>query len=78
MFYLFAAILDEQLCWLLFVVGLNSVIRLYYYIKVVKAMFLTSPDEGADTSPLKLHWLQNMVMAMLAISTLALGWSCFL
>ncbi len=72
-FYLFAAAMDKSLFWLVIVAGLNSVVGLYYYFKVVKAMFLTSPEEGADTSALKLHWLQYVVLAVLAIPTLVLG-----
>jgi NADH-quinone oxidoreductase subunit N len=72
-FYLFAAAMDKQLYWLVVVAGVNSVIGLYYYFKVVKAMFLMTPAEGADMSPLKLHWLQYVVMAALAIPTLGLG-----
>ena len=53
--------------------ALNSVVGLYYYFKVVKAMFLMTPEEGADTSPIHLHWLQYVVLAVLAIPTLALG-----
>ena len=75
-FYLFAAVMDRQWFWLVIVAGLNSVVGLYYYFRVVKAMFLTSPAEGADTSPLKLHWLQYTVLAALAIPTLALGLYC--
>jgi NADH-quinone oxidoreductase subunit N len=72
-FYLFTAAMDKSLFWLVIVAGLNSVVGLYYYFKVVKAMFLMSPEEGADTSPLKLHWLQYVVLAVLAIPTLVLG-----
>ena len=72
-FYLFAAALDQELYWLVIVAGLNSVVGLYYYFKVVKAIFLTSPAEGADASPIKLHWLQYVVLAALAIPTLGLG-----
>jgi NADH-quinone oxidoreductase subunit N len=72
-FYLFAAVLDKEWFWLAIVAALNSVVGLYYYFKVVKALFFTKPAEGADTSPLKLHWLQYTVMAALAIPTLALG-----
>ncbi len=72
-FYLFAAVLDKEWFWLAIVAGLNSVVGLYYYFKVVKALFLTRPAEGADTSPLKLHWLQYTVLAALAIPTVALG-----
>jgi len=72
-FYLFTAVMDKQWFWLVIVAGLNSVVSLYYYFKVVKAMFLTSPAEGADMSPLKLHWLQYTLLAVLAIPTLGLG-----
>jgi NADH-quinone oxidoreductase subunit N len=72
-FYLFTAVLDKQWFWLAIVAALNSVVSLYYYFKVVRALFLTSPAEGADMSPLKLHWLQYVVLAALAVPTLALG-----
>jgi NADH-quinone oxidoreductase subunit N len=71
--YLFIAVLDKQWFWLAIIAAINSVVSLYYYFKVVKAMFLTRPAEGADMSPLKLHWLQYAVLAVLAIPTLALG-----
>jgi len=66
-------VLDKEWFWLAIVAALNSVVGLYYYFKVVKSMFFTTPAEGADTSPLKLHWLQYTVLAVLAIPTLALG-----
>ena len=72
-FYLFAAAIDKSLFWLVIVAALNSVVGLYYYFKVVKAMFLMTPEEGADTSAIHLHWLQYVVLAVLAIPTLALG-----
>ena len=71
--FLFTAALDKELFWLVIVAGLNSVVGLYYYFKVVKAMFLTAPAEGADKTPLKFHWLQYVVLASLAIPTLGLG-----
>jgi NADH-quinone oxidoreductase subunit N len=66
-------VLDAQWFWLAIAAALNSVVSLYYYFKVVRAMFFTNPAEGADTSPLKLHWLQYVVLAVLAIPTLGLG-----
>ena len=71
--FLFMAVMDKQWFWLVIIAGLNSVISLYYYFKVVKAMFLMKPAEGADMSPLKLHWLQYVILAVLAVPTLALG-----
>ena len=72
-FFLFAAAMDKELYWLVVVAGLNSVVGLYYYFKVVRAMFLVKPDENDDATPLKLHWLQYVVLAALAIPTLGLG-----
>ncbi len=72
-FYLFTAVMDKQWFWLVLLAALNSVVSLYYYFKVVKAMFFKTPAEGADTSPLKLHWLQYTILAVLAVPTLGLG-----
>jgi NADH-quinone oxidoreductase subunit N len=72
-FFLFTAAMDKELYWLVIVAGLNSVVGLYYYFKVVKAMFLRTVEEDADTSAIKLHWLQYVVLAALAIPTLGLG-----
>jgi len=72
-FYLFTAAMDRQWFWLVILAALNSVVSLYYYFKVVRAMFLTSPAEGADTSRLKIHWLEYVVLAVCAIPTLGLG-----
>jgi NADH-quinone oxidoreductase subunit N len=71
--YLFIAVMDRQWFWLAILAALNSVVSLYYYFRVVKAMWLTRPAEDADTSPLKLHWLQYTVLVVLAVPTLALG-----
>ncbi len=71
--YLFIAVMDKQWYWLAILAALNSVVSLYYYFRVVKVMFLARPAEGADTSPLKLHWLQYALLAVLAVPTLGLG-----
>jgi len=70
--YLFTAVMDRQWFWLVIIAGLNSVISLYYYFRVAKVMWLSRPLEGAD-SQLKLSLLQYVVLAFLAIPTLALG-----
>ncbi len=71
--YLFTAVMDRQWFWLVIVAALNSVVSLYYYFRVVKHMFLMTPPEGADMSPLKLHWLQYTIMGALALPTVGLG-----
>ena len=45
-FYLFTAVMDRQWFWLVILAALNSVVSLYYYFKVVKAMFLMKPGRG--------------------------------
>jgi NADH-quinone oxidoreductase subunit N len=53
--------------------GLNSVVSLYYYFRVVKVMFFSRPPEGTDPAPLRLHWLQYVVLASMAVPTLVFG-----
>jgi len=74
-FYLFAAVIERQFYWLALVGVLNSVVSLYYYARIVKAMFLDQPqgNEGAVTVGLQ----DGCVLWTLAAATLALGlyWS---
>jgi NADH-quinone oxidoreductase subunit N len=72
-FYIFAAIvhLGGTWNWILAVVGVvNSVISLFYYARVVRAMYLTKPDTDASLEPRK-GW--SLATIALAIPTLALG-----
>jgi NADH-quinone oxidoreductase subunit N len=44
-FYLFLAILKQpQWVWLAVVMGLNSVVSLYYYVRIMQAMFIKQGD----------------------------------
>ena len=47
---LFAAVIDKGLYWLAFVGLLNSVVSLYYYARIVKAMYLETPEETETVS----------------------------
>jgi NADH-quinone oxidoreductase subunit N len=70
-FYLFAAVVKEQL-YLLALVGLaNSVVALYYYARIVRTMFLDMPagDEGVVT--LDSH--NAFLLYFLALPTVVLG-----
>jgi len=48
-FYLFSALIEKHLLWLALIGLLNSVVSLFFYIKVLKYMFLMKPDEGYDS-----------------------------
>jgi len=43
---LFVAVIDTGLYWLAVVAAVNSVIALFYYFRIAKALFFTSPAEG--------------------------------
>ena len=49
-YWLFLAVIHQGLYWLAVVAALNSVIALFYYFRVAKALFLRNPeDEGEAT-----------------------------
>ena len=43
-FYLFSAILKREMYGFALIAAINSVISLYYYVKIIKAMFLEAPE----------------------------------
>ncbi len=72
-FYLFAAVIQRGGFWYtaLALVGvLNSAISLFYYLKIVKAMYL-APE--TNTAPFGAHRGYIFLSAALAIPTLVLG-----
>jgi NADH-quinone oxidoreductase subunit N len=72
-FYLFAAAIDRQFYLLALVGAANSVIALYYYARIVKAMFLDMPDDEAATVPISLGWRSAAPLGVLSVLTLVLG-----
>jgi len=52
-FYLFAAVMREGFLWLVLVAVLNSVVSLYYYLQVVRQMYIIPPrkEEPVPASP---------------------------
>jgi NADH-quinone oxidoreductase subunit N len=73
-FYLFAAIINEKWYWLAVAGAVNSVISLYYYAGVAKAMFLTKNE---DTSAVELPTYEKVIIAVLVVPTVLFGvyWS---
>ncbi len=69
--FLFAALLDAKWIWLAVVGAINSVISLYYYVRVVRNMFLRDP-EGAKT-PIAFSLPQSAILVILLIPTLVFG-----
>jgi len=50
-FYLFTSVADEGLLWIVVIAMTSSVISLYYYLMVIKQMYVAESDE---TAPLRL------------------------
>lgn len=68
--YLFAAVISKKIYWLAVVAALNTVISLYYYLRVVKAMFLEQPTE---TVQIQVPLGSLAILTALMIPTLGLG-----
>lgn len=73
--YLFASVIKSKIYWLALVGVLNSVVSLYYYARIVKAMFLEKADESL--SQIKVNPSLSVIMWVLAVPTVLLGiyWS---
>jgi NADH-quinone oxidoreductase subunit N len=70
-FYLFAALLDSGWYWLAVVGGMNSVVALYYYMKVLRNMFLQQSDSQAALLSFS-NW-EHLVVLLLLVPTLLFG-----
>jgi len=73
-FYLFAAVIKAgpQLYWLAVVGLVNSVISLYYYARVLRAMFLDKPDKE-HSSPIRVSSYYVTLLVAFIVPTLLLG-----
>jgi NADH-quinone oxidoreductase subunit N len=69
--YLFSALINAKIIWLAVVGVLNSVVSLYYYVRVVRNMFLRDPD--VDKGEIKLSPAQVIVLLVLVLPTLLFG-----
>jgi NADH-quinone oxidoreductase subunit N len=79
--YLFAALINGKWFWLAIIGALNSVVSLYYYVRILRNMFLRdaegTPTGQAPTgqAPKELHFsrIQVAILLILVIPTLLLG-----
>jgi NADH-quinone oxidoreductase subunit N len=69
--YLFAALINAKWFWLAIVGVLNSVVSLYYYVRVIRNMFLRAPEENAGA--IRFPATQLVVLFLLLIPTILLG-----
>ncbi len=67
---LFLAVIEKHIYWLAIIGLLNSVISLYYYVRIVKAMFLDTSD---DTAPVSFSAGNLALLIIFVIPTLLFG-----
>jgi NADH-quinone oxidoreductase subunit N len=70
-FYLFAAVVDKQMWVLAVVAGLNSVVALYYYARLLRTMYFDFPVGGDPVVSVDLH--NSLLIAALVAGTLVFG-----
>lgn len=67
----FGAAVEANMVWLAVLGILNSVIALYYYLRVMKVMYLDAPAETNWNGPVPLLW--KLALAFCIISIVVLG-----
>jgi len=69
-FYLFTAAAEADLLWLVGLAVLNSVISLYYYLNIVRQMYIEVP---ADASPMRVPRLTRALLLVTFAGTVLVG-----
>ncbi len=75
-FYLFASVLDATpgslgLLWLVVLAIAMSAVSLYYYLKILKSIYVAEP--GTNSTPLHTSMLQQVILSIIAIGIALLG-----
>jgi NADH-quinone oxidoreductase subunit N len=70
-FYIFNAALESNLIWLAILLGLNSVLASYYYLRVMVAMYMREPKQEIDVEPVP--WTLSIVLWISAAGTIYVG-----
>jgi NADH-quinone oxidoreductase subunit N len=73
-FYIFKAAVNSNLIWLAVLMGINSVIGSYYYLRVIVVMYMReSSAEAAAAAPIGIPLSVSVVLAVTAIGTILFG-----
>ena len=65
--YVFAAVIRAGFLWLAVIGVLNSAIGAFYYIKILKTMFIEGSDTPEASSPLELHPIYAVLLFVLVV-----------
>ena len=69
--YIFLALLDAKMIVLSVIMVLNSVVSLYYYVRVLKHMFLNKPKE--EVAQVKFPLTESIYASVLAVAVIFFG-----
>ncbi len=69
--YIFSALIGAKLIWLVVIGALNSVVSLYYYVRVLRSMFLKEPTAGSPS--MRFSPAEMALVLVLLIPTFVLG-----
>jgi len=70
-FYVFAAAVRSDWIWLAFVGVLNAIVGLYYYMTILKVVYLYRSDD--DDKPIAVPGAYGMALAVCVVAILAIG-----
>ncbi len=70
--YLFAALVKSEWIWLAIIGAMNSVVSLYYYVKIFRNMYLR-PDERNESVALDFSFAQKLLVLILLFPILLFG-----
>lgn len=73
-FYIFYSILDQGIYWLAIIGILNTVVSLYYYARIIKAMFLEDPSATAHSFTTRPVYIALLVVLTIPILYFGLWW----
>ena len=73
-FYIFKAAVNSHLIWLAVIMGINSVIGAYYYLRLIVAMYMREGSaELMAAPPVRFPVAVNVVLAIAALGTVYFG-----
>jgi NADH-quinone oxidoreductase subunit N len=73
-FYIFKAAVNSHLIWLAVLMGVNSIIGAYYYLRVIVVMYMREGSaEAMAAAPRRFPMAVNVVLAVTAIGTVYFG-----
>ena len=72
-FYLFAAAAQKQLYWLVFVSVVNATISLFYYLMVLKWMYLVKPEQGREFPKVPVSLAGGLVLGFTSVVMVLIG-----